>query len=295
MATKEQLSKTQKERLSHIDFKAFFLGAVGRKDIQARFGMKEAAATRDFAKYNEIAPRNLVYDPRKKQYIPSDSFKPVFSYSTSRVLSTLAEGFGDGLKESLEKPIAFDTPVHLNRPNLKCLAIVCRAISNRKVIRISYSSLASGDSEREIAPFALVDNGLRWHVRAFDRKRNRFADFVLTRIDKPKILDRSEVLDSELPKNDQQWNTNVSLEIVPHPNVAFPKAIERDYGMRDGILKVNLRSAVVGYVLRRWNVDCSLGHTLQGKEFHLALNNRDALDVRVDTMTLAPGFGNADA
>jgi len=276
--------------LSHIEFRAYFLGAVGRKDISSRFGMKEAAATRDFALYNELAPRNLAYDPRKKHYVPSESFKPIFSYSTNRVLSTLAEGFGDGLKETLTTPISFDTPVQFNRPSLRTLATVCRAISTQSVLKIGYSSLSSGESEREIIPFALVDNGLRWHIRAYDRKRSRFSDFVLTRITKPKALLDEVAKESELSKHDVQWNTKVSLEIIPHPKLDYPKTIEQDYGMQEGVLKVKLRSAVAGYVLRRWNVDCSVGHKLRGQEYHLALRNRDVLDRNVDTMVLAPGY-----
>ncbi|MDQ7072467.1 MAG: hypothetical protein Q9N32_01415 [Gammaproteobacteria bacterium] len=34
----------------------------------------------------------------------------------------------------------------------------------------------------EIAPHALANNGLRRHVRAFDRKNGRFVDFVINRI-----------------------------------------------------------------------------------------------------------------
>ncbi|MES9867587.1 MAG: hypothetical protein ABW157_19865 [Candidatus Thiodiazotropha sp. LLP2] len=40
-----QISRPQQERLSHIDFRAWFIGQVGRGDIVARFGMGEAAAT----------------------------------------------------------------------------------------------------------------------------------------------------------------------------------------------------------------------------------------------------------
>jgi hypothetical protein len=50
------------------------------------------------------------------------------------------------------------------------LASVTRAVHRECPRGIEYHSIASGRSEREIVPFALIDNGLRWHVRAFDRK-----------------------------------------------------------------------------------------------------------------------------
>ena len=50
------INQTQKERLSHIDFKANFLGTIGRNDLVSRFGIKQAAATRDITLYKDIAP-----------------------------------------------------------------------------------------------------------------------------------------------------------------------------------------------------------------------------------------------
>ncbi|MBL4672364.1 MAG: WYL domain-containing protein [Arenicella sp.] len=291
----EKLNKTQRERLAHIEFRAYFLGGVGRKDILTRFGIGEAAATRDFTKYNELAPKNLTYDPRKKLYIPTDGIKPIFEYSTSRVLSTLAEGFGDGLKEGHSINLVFETPTQLNRPKLPVLAVISRAISNNEVLEVGYRSLSSGETRREIIPFALVDNGLRWHIRAYDRRRERFTDFVLTRISKPKLLHAEKIEEHEKSSNDHQWNSIVPLELIPHPTIQYKETIEGDYNMRNGALKIKLRAAVAGYVLRRWNVDCSPNHHLKGDEYHLALKNLDVLDGNVDTMVLAPGFETSRA
>jgi len=278
----EELSKTQKERLAHIEFRAYFLGRVGRRDLTTRYGIKDAAATRDFTKYSELAPKNLIYDTRAKIYIPSDSFKPIFKYSTTRVLSTLAEGFGDGLEGNYVIDLNCETPAQLNKPKLEILAIISRSIINKNVIEIGYRSLSSGETRREIIPFAVIDNGLRWHIRAYDRRRERFTDFVVTRITKPKIIENSVVLDHEQSSNDGQWNTKVWLELIPHPSLKYKETIEKDYGMKDGILKIHIRAAIAGYVLRRWNVDCSYGYKLRGDEFHLALKNLDTLDESVD-------------
>ncbi|MCW8885654.1 MAG: WYL domain-containing protein, partial [Motiliproteus sp.] len=157
---------------------------------------------------------------------------------------------------------------------------------------ISYRSLSSGETRRQIVPFALVDNGLRWHIRAYDRRRKRFTDFVLTRLSKPKLLLDEKVSEGEEEFNDDQWNTKVCLELIPHPAIKYKETIENDYNMKNGVLKVNVRAALAGYVLRRWNVDCSPDHSLTGNEYHLALKNRDSLDGSVDTMTLAPGFNS---
>jgi hypothetical protein len=48
------------------------------------------------------------------------------------------------------------------------------------------------------------------------------------------------------------------LQLVAHPkNVQHPTEISMDYGMDNGILGLNVRAALAGYLLRRWNVDCT--------------------------------------
>ena len=286
------INQTQKERLSHIDFKAHFLGTIGRNDLVARFGIKEAAATRDFTLYKDLAPENLEYDTKAKVYIRGASFKPLFDYSPSQAMAALAHGFGDDFVGTHKALIACEAPAQLNNPDLETLSVLTRAIHQQKAAKIVYRSLSNGRSTREIVPFVLVDNGLRWHVRGYDRKRSRFADFVVTRISNSEILKaptEAPIKEHEGRESDIQWNRVVELEIVPHPNLKHPKTIETDYAMENGVLKVNVRAAVAGYVLRRWNVDCSAEHSLEGPEYHLWLKNRQAL-YGVENLIIAPGY-----
>jgi predicted DNA-binding transcriptional regulator YafY len=69
------------------------------------------------------------------------------------------------------------------------LGTVTRSMCAKRALRINYLSLSSGPKKREIVPVALADNGLRWHVRSYDRVRKRFSDFVLTRIAKAQDID----------------------------------------------------------------------------------------------------------
>ena len=283
------ISQAQQERLSHIDFKLRFLGTIGRNDLVTRFGIKAAAATRDITLYKEQAPQNLEYDTKAKIYTRSDAFKPLFDYTSQQALAALAHGFGDDFVVTHKAHIACEIPAQLNKPQLDTLAVLTRAIHQQKVVEITYRSLSSGQTTREVAPFVLVDNGLRWHVRAFDRKRSRFTDFVINRISAPKLIDDSQIKESELKDNDIQWNRIVELEIVPHPRLKYPETIEHEYDMANGTLHLNVRAAVAGYVLRRWNVDCSKEHSLDGPEYHLWLKNRQAL-YGVENLVIAPGY-----
>lgn len=284
----EDIGQTQQERLFHIDFKLRFLGSVSRNDLVNRFGIKAAAATRDIALYKELAPNNLCYDTKAKTYIEADPFTPLFDYPPSQALSALCHGLGDDHVLETTGLISAESPTHLNSPKLNVLAEVTKAIHQKKSLHIDYRSLSSGHSKREIIPFALVDNGLRWHVRAFDRNREHFTDFVINRISQPKILNMV------VPKNqtkdaDIQWNRIIDMHIVPHPRLKHPETIEAEYAMTDGMLKVQVRAAVAGYVLRRWNVDCSNNHSLDGPEIHLWLKNQQTL-YGVANLAIAPGY-----
>ena len=286
----DDINQSQKERLSHIDFRLYFLGSIGRNDLVQRFGIKEAAATRDIALYRELAPENLVYDTKAKIYVVAESFTPLFEYEPDRVLSALSLGFGDDIVADHKPFISCETPSQLNKPNVEVLAKLTRAIYMKCPVAIQYRSLSSGFSEREIVPFSLVDNGLRWHVRAYDRRRNRFTDFVITRITEPTVLLDSAVEEREQQMADNQWNRIVELEIVAHLRLEHKETIEADYGMVENILEIHVRAAVAGYLLRRWNVDCTAEATLDGAEYHLWLSNRQAL-YGIDNLVLAPGFG----
>lgn len=279
----------QAERLAHIDFRLYFLGSVGRNDLVRRFGIKEAAATRDLTQYRESAPKNIQYDTKAKIYRVTEKFEPLFDYNPQRVLSALSKGIGDDTVTEQKPFIPCETPSQLSTPDLGVLSILTRAIYNQQPVQIEYRSLSSGFTTREIVPFYLVDNGLRWHIRAYDRRRGRFTDFVITRITKPKLLPDSPIEEHELSSADIQWNRIVEMEIVPHPKLSFKEAIEADYGMMNGVLAVNVRAAVAGYLLRRWNVDCTAKGELEGAEYHLWLKNRQAL-YGVQNLVLAPGF-----
>lgn len=257
-----QLSLPQRERLAYIEFRLFFLGDIRRQDLIEQFGIASAAATRDFKLYRELSPDNLTLHGSSKTYILGDTFTPLFEHDPERVLSMLSRGFGNGGGQLRDAFLSCELPLLLNRPSASILAPITRAIHQQGIVTIRYFSNSSGLSEREIVPFALANDGLRWHVRAFDRKSGEFRDFVFTRMEAVRPLDDALPDMHELPQRDNQWNRVVELEIVPHPDRKHPEVIERDYRMVDGVLKLEVRAAMAGYILRFWQVDCSSDHSV---------------------------------
>jgi predicted DNA-binding transcriptional regulator YafY len=284
----EQLNQTQRERLAYIEFRLYFLGKVGRADIIERFGVAPAGATRDFAQYRELAPGNVELDNASKMYVIRDGFSPVFKHVPERVMTALSHGFGDGVNPVIGSLVSCEAPMVFSRPKIDILAPITRAINLNKAVKIRYFS-SSGPSEREIVPFALVCDGLRWHVRAFDRKREKFSDFVITRMDEVAIVESSVLEKHELPSSDIQWNRIVELDLVPHPARKNPELVKRDYEMEGNVLHVKLRAAMVGYVMQQYHVDCSPDHSVADEAFRLWLSDSLAL-YGVESAMFAPGY-----
>ena len=284
----ESLSHAQRERLAYIDFRLYFFGEIGRPDLIDRFGVAPAGATRDLALYREIAPQNITFDGSNKIYRIGLTFSPLFDHAAQRVLSALSLGFGDGVDGESQPMLPCESPSLLSSPRMDVLAPICRAIQAKRPVAIRYHSMSTGESDRVIVPFALVDTGLRWHVRAFDRKTGEFRDFVVTRIEAPTLVDE-EPKASERPDNDIQWTRIVELDLVPHPRLARPEIIRMDYGMADGSIRMRVRAAVAGYMLLRWSVDASPNHSLTEEQYRLWLSDPLAL-YGVENAKLAPGY-----
>ena len=144
-----------------------------------------------------------------------------------------------------------------------------------------------------IAPHALVDSGLRWHARVFDRSKSEFRDLVISRIESASTIFDSEVLAEEAASQDEQWNRVLTLDLIPHPRQKRPEIVARDFGMTGAALTVRIRAAVAGYVLQLWNVDCSADRVLDPRIHRLCMMDPTQL-AGVTSAEIAPGFtGNA--
>ncbi|WP_065497244.1 YafY family protein [Burkholderia sp. CCA53] len=284
-----EMTQAQRDRLAFVELRLRFVGEIRRQDLVTRFGIQAAAATRDIAQYKELAPGNIEYDTKGKVYVRAAWFRPLFDFPAERILTWLSQGYGDGEPIRWKGVVAQEGTSLPGKIDLEILSVLTRAIHQGAAVEVAYRALSSGLTTREIVPFALADSGQRWHVRAFDRRSGEFRDFVLGRLDAARILP-GPVADHEKPDQDIQWNRITELELVPHPaNVQHPDTIEAEYGMDGGVLKVRTRAAMAGYLLRRWNVDCTEDHSLKGGEHHLWLRNRQAL-YGVTNLVLAPGY-----
>ena len=254
-----------------------------------RFGIAPAVATRDFTAYRELAPHNIDFEGRRKLYVLGEQFKPLFEHNPERVLSAISKGIGDGDDRQGGSYLPCELPLRLNRPTLQEVAVVTRAIHQQQVLLVKYHSLQRGTVRRKIVPHALVDSGLRWHTRAFDRDSGKFRDMVISRIEAAMPLLNEAILPHETSQADEEWNREVDLVLTVHPRVAHPEIVQRDFAMRRGELHVKVRAAIAGYVLQLWNVDCSPNCRLDPSVHRLCLKNLTDL-LGTKSLEIAPGF-----
>ena len=282
------LSAAQRLRLAFIEFRVWFYGEVARKHVLERFEIATAAGTRDLMLYKQLAPNNVSYDQKHYRYLPT--FSPLFQHDADKVLAALTAGVSAADTGRSSETISHAAPKRLNQPTLDTLATVTRAIHAGQVLSLTFLSMKKGPGKRIIVPHSLVDSGLRWHVRAFDRTKGHFRDLVLTRMEDVRALeDCSPPVPQELIAADTQWNRMFTLTLIPHPSRPHPEVIAKDFGMQQGQLKVSVRGAVAGYVMRQWQVDCSPNASMRGQEIRLRLADPATLH-GAGSAALAPGY-----
>ncbi|PKG57343.1 WYL domain-containing protein [Shewanella sp. Choline-02u-19] len=283
----DNLSHAQRQRLAFIDFSLQYFGQVSRQDLINKFATGLAAATRDFQSYKTLAPTNMRLVHQTKCYHRLPEFTALFTHEPEAILHGLAKGFGDGLSHPIKPSAVCIDAIQLIHPNTEIIAALMRAIQAKQALAIEYVSVSSGKKQREIVPHALVNNGQRWHVRAFDRANQVFTDFVVTRIKTASMSDVS-AKSLETCENDQYWQQEVQLTLIPHPSLAHPEAIELDYQMVDKRLSLKCRASLAGYLLRQWSVDCSAKHQIGSGVCQLALANHEVLQ-QIEHLTIVPG------
>lgn len=286
-----QHTQNQRERLNYLEFRVYFTGQISRADLIQRFGISEAAATRDLAIYREEAAGNLEFDTTTKTYRIAKAFSLYYlkDVESKLMLRALVHGLGNDFGTAPESIVPCELPSRLQTPSADILAAVSRAICQKMVLRIEYLSDSGNHGPREIVPFSLAGTGLKWMVRAYCRRKGIFCHFILNRIRSAEVLWDSKPKEDETKENDDEWNRMLKLELIPHPAASAEKMAmtEQEFQMINGMHVLRVRAALAGFVLRLWSVDCSDEQRLT--MLPLCLRNKLVLH-DVDNAILAPGY-----
>ena len=273
-----------RQRLQFIEIMAYYTGVISRSTLARAFGISDPAATKDLKLYNEYAPDNLSYNPALFGFEPSESFQPVFSeLDPAVVLPMLADNL-----ISVDNPagdthvygVSVETlPLPARLPPKAVLAQIIRAIRGQQQLRVVYHSLSQRDSRqlRIIEPHALINNGLRWHVRAYSHDTFDFRDFVLSRIGEARLLESPAESSADY---DDDWVEHVSIKLQPHPGLSDKQrlSLKYDFDMQDDTIEITVRRALVAYLLQRMAVDTSADHSMNPNAYQLVVTNRDEIE-----------------
>ncbi len=266
-----------RHRLEFIEFRLYWGGTVNRSDLMERFDISINQASGDLTRYQAMAPDNIQYDKSGKCYRAAPGFKPaVLMPDSDRYLAWLrlaADGIvADAGLSPTDLPPFSTVPSPRRAVPPETLRVIVTAIRHRRALAVRYQSMTSAiPTERWIEPHALAFDGFRWHARSWCRRDGAFKDFVLGRI--LCVIDQAGA--EADPSQDSQWQQQVLLEIVPHRGLSPPQraAIERDYGMEEGVLRLTVREALLYYAERRLGLDIDPDHRSPERQ-HIEIRQR---------------------
>lgn len=282
--TAADIKRNTRQRLQYIEIMAFYTGLVTRSDVAKSFGISDPAATKDLKLYSELAPDNLTYRHQVFGFVPTESFHAMFAdLSPNIVLPMIANNLAT-VAEPIEELSIYSIPVEtlplpIRLPSKEVLAPIIRALKQKKQLRASYKSMSEREDiqDRLIEPHALVNTGLRWHVRAYCQHSYEFRDFVLSRFIESELLD--EAAESS-PMYDDDWIEAITVKLSPHPQLSTAKrnSLLIDYDAKNDVIELDIRRALVGYSLHRLSVDTTIDHSLNPNAYQLVLLNRDEIE-----------------
>ncbi len=283
----DKLKWANRQRLQYIEIMAFYTGVVTRSDVAKTFGLSDAAATKDLNLYNQLAPDNLIYRHAVFGFVPSERFEAIIADLTPEAALPLIANnltmIGGAQPRQLVYGISIDAlPLPSRLPKKEILAQIIRATKHCKKLQVNYLSLSDrhknkdGNTQRIIEPHALINTGLRWHIRAYNEETFDFRDFVLSRIQQATMLDDDA---ESSPEFDDSWTELVSVQLTPHPKLdeRQRKSLLLDYAATDSIIEISVRGALLAYLLQRLSVDTSADYSMNPNAYQLVIVNRDEI------------------
>lgn len=204
--------------------------------IRERYAVSQRTVYRDIASLQE-ADIPIGYEPNRGYFLPDGySLPPVHFTNEEAMTLILAEHlmnkftdsdtqkkFGEALakvravlrstqKSTLE---SFEEKVRTYMPPAEgkwtdLLSRATEAISNTRLVRMSYTNFAGKASEREIEPIGLTFYSNQWHLIAYCRLRKDYRDFRLDR------ATSFYITDVEFPAAERQSLDEYIAEIQKH-------------------------------------------------------------------------------
>lgn len=264
------------QRLAFIEARLFWEGGVNRADLVGAFDVSVPQASKDLSLYQEQAPNNVRYDSAKKRYVATAAFAPLFiRLDADAYLRDYARSHGG--PEANDAISAERLPIPIRSIDAEALRLILAAVRERQSVEINYQSMSPTRPEpfwRRVSPHAFAHDGMRWHVRAFCHRDERFLDFILSR-----CLGAQDLgLQASSQADDTMWNDHFSVLLCPNPSLSKSQqqVVADDYGMTDGRVAIPVRRALLYYFNKRLRLDITGDRT---SEAPVVVSNRAEFDI----------------
>lgn len=277
-----------------IETIALWEGRLTTNHICHAFGIGRQQASKDINTYlREVAPGNLEYDRHRKGYVPSSSFRPSVTRGEPGEYEELL-GRHEALSETFESlelgaPDTGMVPVIRRQAQPETVRGLVRAIRERRCvdIRVVSPERPNGGTDR-IEPHHLVCDRGSWLVRGWSHEEGAFCNRLVHRLrGEPTLLSKR----SDHPsRDDESWQASARLVIRParHMSDGAQSVIAADYGMTDGRLVIQVRAALVPWILEQ----AGLAHS-PTLDLELELENAEELSPLLDTDAMAANVATA--
>jgi predicted DNA-binding transcriptional regulator YafY len=269
------------QRYRLIEIVALWEGKLNAGHLVDYFGIGRQQASKDINEYlHSVGPGNLIYNSSLKGYEPADTFKPKVTSGEVDEYLQLVHRNSDLTNTFEDMTLGFDythmMPLPKYTVNPEVLREIVKACRYNERIDVDYRSVNAPDKDgRIIVPHAIVHSGMRWHVRAFCEKNQDYRDFVLTRFyGTPEHLGKS----SKTSQDDIAWHTLVNVCFTTDQRLSDEQqaVVANDYGMTDNRLLVQVRGALVQYLLQKMRIDINV-ISADPRAQQIVIQNMDAV------------------
>tara|TARA_R110002167_G_scaffold137654_1_gene324733 strand:+ start:31541 stop:32410 length:870 start_codon:yes stop_codon:yes gene_type:complete len=251
------------QRYRLIEIVALWEGKLNAGHLIDYFGIGRQQASKDINEYlQSVGQDNLAYNNSLKGYEPTATFTPKVTMGEADEYLQLIHRNSDLVNTFEDMTLGFDYTHQLPLPKYRIrpevLRKVVRACRNKERLEVDYRSVNAPNTDgRIIVPHSIVHSGMRWHVRAYCEKNQDYRDFVLTRFyGEPELMGKSK----NSIKDDDAWNTFVNVCLTPDQRLTAEQQqiVANDYGMTDNCLLIQIRAALVQYLLQMMRIDMNV-------------------------------------
>lgn len=238
------------QRLKAVEILLLWEGQASRPRLAEIFDVHGTVLSRDMAAYVAQVPDNCHYDTTARAYVATPYSQPhlttgQFSEYEGLVGTRAPHGLLVGAH-------LVSTQQHATSIHYRPFSRLHAAVRLGHQVPIEYRSFRNPEAhERMVRPHAFIQAGPRWHLRAYCTQAGNYRDFNLGR-----ITQVGEPAPTRLPgaEADEGWNREVSLRLVPHPDLGVIQAqlIRDEYMEGTTALVFRTRQALAKYVIRNY-------------------------------------------